>query len=76
MVYAVKLFAVNFWRDNWNGRAGNHMLQLENKRFIADNGLTLYTTCEPCPMCTGTIVLSMIKKVLNICKRVNCKTHR
>lgn len=52
------------------------MLQLENKRFIADNGLTLYTTCEPCPMCTGTIVLSMIKKVLNICKRVNCKTHR
>ncbi|WP_172455402.1 nucleoside deaminase [Paenibacillus sp. BIHB 4019] len=45
-------------------RAGNHMLQLENKRFIADNGLTLYTTCEPCPMCTGTIVLSMIKKVV------------
>ncbi|MDQ0917022.1 nucleoside deaminase [Paenibacillus sp. V4I5] len=45
-------------------KAGHKILNLESKKFVVNNGLTLYTTCEPCPMCTGTIVLSMIKRVV------------
>ncbi|UHA71756.1 nucleoside deaminase [Paenibacillus sp. 481] len=44
-------------------KAGNKLLDLQAKRFIK-NDLTIYTTCEPCPMCTCTILLSGIKKVV------------
>ena len=44
-------------------QAGHVLLDLTNKRFIK-NELTIYTTCEPCPMCTCTILLSGIKQVV------------
>ena len=44
-------------------RAGKHLLDLEQKRFTKNN-LTLYTTCEPCPMCSCTILMSGIKKIV------------
>lgn len=44
-------------------KAGHKLLDLTNKRFVK-NDLTLYTTCEPCPMCTCTILLSGIKKIV------------
>jgi tRNA(adenine34) deaminase len=44
-------------------KAGHILLDPQNKRF-KKNDLTLYTTCEPCPMCTCTILLSGIKKVV------------
>lgn len=39
------------------------LLDINNKQFIKNN-FTLYSTCEPCPMCTGTILLSNIKSVV------------
>ncbi|WP_435921457.1 nucleoside deaminase [Paenibacillus sp. DYY-L-2] len=44
-------------------KAGHILLDTPNKRF-KKNDLTLYTTCEPCPMCTCTILLSGIKQVV------------
>lgn len=44
-------------------KVGYKLLDIANKRFVK-NDLTLYTTCEPCPMCTCTILLSGIKKVV------------
>lgn len=44
-------------------KAGTNLLDLSGKRFIK-NDFTLYTTCEPCPMCTCTILMSGIKKVV------------
>jgi tRNA(adenine34) deaminase len=45
-------------------QAGAFMLNMETKRF-SHNNLTLYTTCEPCPMCSCTIMMSFsIKRVV------------
>jgi len=44
-------------------KVGNHLLDLTKKMFVK-NDLTLYTTCEPCAMCTCTILFSGIKKVV------------
>lgn len=44
-------------------RAGKHLLDLDRKRFVKNN-LTLYTTCEPCPMCSCTILMSGIKRIV------------
>lgn len=44
-------------------KAGHRLMDVDAKRFVK-NDLTLYTTCEPCPMCTCTILLSGIKKVV------------
>ncbi|WP_379138430.1 deaminase [Paenibacillus sp. sgz500958] len=44
-------------------KAGYRLLDLRGKRFIR-NDLTLYTTCEPCPMCSCTILMSGIKHIV------------
>ncbi|OAB29640.1 tRNA-specific adenosine deaminase [Paenibacillus macquariensis subsp. defensor] len=44
-------------------RAGNRLLDMTNKRFVK-NDFTLYTTCEPCPMCSCTILQSGIKHIV------------
>ncbi|WP_153977584.1 nucleoside deaminase [Paenibacillus xylanilyticus] len=44
-------------------RAGKDLLDLDRKRFTKNN-LTLYTTCEPCPMCSCTILMSGIKRIV------------
>jgi len=43
--------------------AGPKLLDIANKRFVK-NDYTIYTTCEPCPMCTCTILMSGIKKIV------------
>lgn len=44
--------------------AGSFMLDIEDRRFLKSN-LTLYTTLEPCHMCSCTILLSFsIKRVV------------
>lgn len=43
--------------------AGHEIINTDTKR-IMKKGLTLYTTCEPCPMCACTILLSGIRKVV------------
>lgn len=45
-------------------RAGKHLLDVEKKKFSKKKDLTLYTTCEPCPMCSCTILMSGIKKIV------------
>lgn len=42
-------------------QAGQHLLDVSKKRYTK-NDLTLYTTCEPCPMCSCTILMSGIKR--------------
>lgn len=44
-------------------RAGHRLLDMNNKRFMK-NDLTLYTSCEPCPMCSCTILMSGIKNIV------------
>ncbi|QOS77698.1 nucleoside deaminase [Paenibacillus sp. JNUCC31] len=44
-------------------QAGQHLLDVSKKRYTK-NDLTLYTTCEPCPMCSCTILMSGIKKIV------------
>ena len=44
-------------------KAGHVLIDMTIKKFNK-NELTLYTTCEPCPMCTCTILLSGIKQVV------------
>lgn len=44
-------------------KASPVLLDAANKKFNK-NTFTLYTTCEPCPMCTCTILLSGIKQVV------------
>lgn len=39
------------------------MLDVSTRRFLK-NDFTIYTTCEPCPMCTCTILMSGIKKIV------------
>lgn len=43
-------------------KAGTRLLDVTTKRFLK-NDFTIYTTCEPCPMCTCTILMSGIKKI-------------
>jgi tRNA(adenine34) deaminase len=43
--------------------AGPAFLDMKNKKYISPN-FTLYTTCEPCPLCTGAIIMSKIKRVV------------
>ena len=38
------------------------------------SGCTLYTTCEPCPMCLGAIYWSGIRKVFYSCSRNDAAT--
>ncbi len=40
----------------------NALLQLQPKRFSARN-YSIFTTCEPCPMCFSTIYMSGIRKI-------------
>ncbi|CAM3907008.1 nucleoside deaminase [Cohnella lubricantis] len=44
-------------------QASHVLLDITNRKFNK-NDFTLYTTCEPCPMCTCTILLSGIKQVV------------
>lgn len=45
-------------------KAGSLMLNMNTKKFSQSN-LTLYTTCEPCPMCSCTILMTFsIKRVV------------
>jgi tRNA(Arg) A34 adenosine deaminase TadA len=37
------------------------------------DGCTLYTSCEPCPMCLGAIYWSGIKKVVYACDRTDAE---
>lgn len=43
--------------------ASDKLLDLDNKRFVKHD-FTLYSTCEPFPMCTGALLLSNIKRVV------------
>ena len=38
------------------------------------NGCTLYSSCEPCPMCLGAIYWSGIKKVVYGCNRADAES--
>ncbi|MCR8656228.1 nucleoside deaminase [Paenibacillus endoradicis] len=44
-------------------RACRRLLDMDNKKFVK-NDLTLYTSCEPCPMCSCTILMSGIKNIV------------